>query len=82
MKLEVGNFVLIRRPLFGYSPDRQMDLGPFIVQILACNGDAIEYKHYLGGGSSSSGTANISEIVASIHPRDVAALFIVQQVQK
>lgn len=74
MKLEVGNFILVQCPKFGYSTERS-DLGPYIVKIKEFVKDGIQAIHFLDSGSYSIGFVSYAEIICKIHQKDVEALF-------
>lgn len=79
MKLEVGNFVLIRHACYGYSPNLVADLGPWIVQVKEVAGDGFNFDHFtrIDGfrTTKASGFAPYSALICHVHEKDVETLF-------
>lgn len=73
MRIEIGDFVLIKHPCFGISIGT--DLGPWIVRVKELSVDEFQYIRYLSVGSSSIGSTTYESVVAKIQQRDVEALF-------
>ena len=75
MRYNVGDFVLLKEPLFGYKKSKTktcgIDLGPFEVEITEIiDRSTIRYNTYFGN-STTSGTANASNIIDKLHCKSI-----------
>lgn len=83
MDLKIGDWILIKESLYGYSTGEEfgrIDMGPFIVKIISIEmGPLIKFEHYHTIEQNNTGRACGSidpiNIIAKIHYRDVDALF-------
>lgn len=73
MRIKIGDFVLIKFPIFGSGAG--FDIGPFLVKVVEITSDGICFRHFQDaehGHSTVTGTCIRSDILFKLHDNDLS----------